>query len=75
VTIWTVICFIRAIEYLWRAAYCFHTEGDAAAQSGCTAVRPWSSPIVIRDGTVCSARSEIAERAILLIETRYSIYG
>jgi len=32
VTVAIVVDFIHVLEYLWRAAWCFFTEGDAAAE-------------------------------------------
>lgn len=33
VNITTIIDFIHVVEYVWKAAWCFHPEGDPAAQA------------------------------------------
>jgi hypothetical protein len=36
VTVTVVLDFIHVLEYLWKAAYCFHAEGSPAAKSWVT---------------------------------------
>jgi hypothetical protein len=30
--VWIIVDFVHVLEYLWKAAWCFHAEGDPAAE-------------------------------------------